>query len=416
MISINNFFKFPLYLLLVLLPFWDVIVPLATRLSPSLFYVVGPIRYEIMIIFSLFSLVYSIKYKPKFKIFTFFLFVSYIIICIFSLLVSDASFILKLEAVKLQLLVILYSFSLYLMCDVKFIPNINVIKKIFYMQLILVVCFAVLEILDQNLLSIIYNRPLDKIQHIYYFSSQRVISLIGNPINLGAFILICISFNFNKFSTGKSNIGNYILFVLSGFVIYMTLSRLSLLAYGIVVLLVFYKKNKTAFYFMLVLSLISILSFMPSLNFTGVSAERMVSIFSVDTYMNNARVVNWNYALESFTSIFDYIFGIGFGYSNPSKEYMEMYGSFIVENTFFSIFIELGLFGVIIFIMIILRFYHLALDYYKVNGDFAFISFLMFFLLFSIGNDFHRNMPFSFYFWFFFCWLEIMKLNNKLER
>lgn len=415
MVSIIGFCRFSIYFLLIFLPFWDVIVPLFTRFSSSFFYIVGPVRYEIMIFFSLFFVASSIRYKSKVKILPLFFMLSYLSITILSLISSDAGFLLKVEAVKLQLIIVFYCFTLLLLSGSRVVLDISAIKKIFHYQLIIVVLVGFFEFFDQSILSLIYNKPREEIQHIQYFSSQRLISLIGNPINLGAFLLVCICFNLEKLTSKRISIKYWSLFSLSGFVIYMTLSRLSLIAYIFISILVFYRTNKVMFVISLVLGFLLFFLISPNVNFSGDSIERMISVLDMDTYEGNARVVNWNYALDKFKNAYDYLFGLGFGYSNPSKEYSEHYGSLIIENTFISIFIELGVIGFIMFLIIYLRFYYLSFNYYKIYKDFSFVAFLIIFSLFSIGNDFHRNMPFSFYFWFLYVWLEVKKCNvNRL--
>ncbi|WP_017221055.1 O-antigen ligase family protein [Moritella dasanensis] len=405
--KVSHSIKISSYFLFLILPFYDVFVPFFTRFTMSLFYIVGPIRYEVMFTFIFLSIILALQKGRVIKRFYFIFPLIFLLLCVFSLLLSSNDITLKLDAVKLQLIIFIYCFFLALVSKENVFLNLAVLKRIFNFQLLLVLFFGVVEYFNQSILTIIYNMPLDEIQHISYFSAQRLISLIGNPINLGAFVVVSLAFKSSWFIASGDNLKKCILILVCTFVVFFTLSRLSIIVFLLILSFIFYNKNLVLF---LCLSFFIIIFLFFSLSYVDVNLDymsRMLSIFNVSTYEENTRVLNWFSAFDRMDSLFLILFGLGFGSSNPSKEYMENLGSIIVENTFTSIFIDLGLFGLLIYLCIFLRFFFLSFRFYRSSGDLSLLAFLLTFLCFSMGNDFHRNMPFSFYFWYFYFYIEV---------
>lgn len=405
---------FPVTFLLIFLPFWDVIVPLSTKLSSVFFYVIGPVRYEVMIIASFFMIFLILRNRCIYVNFWKLLPIIYFIFCGLSLIYSDVNLILKLEAFKLQLIILVFCSLLSITIFYEQLISIVKIKKIFYYQLLLVLFVGFIEYLHQDILSFLYNKSLSEISHINYFTSKRLISLIGNPINLGAFIIVCLSFNLDFFIKKSNIILKIIIILLSFFVVYMTLSRLALISFVILLIMILRYRNIGLLIISLGMLITLLILIIPYVNVTDSSFERMVSVLNFDTYKENLRVIHWGIAFSDFNSWFDYLFGLGFGISNPSQEYMNLYKSFVIENVFVSVFIENGIIGLSLFLLILCRYIYTAKLFYKKTKDPSFICFILMFIVFSFGNDFHRNMPFSFYFWMFYVWLEVYlsKINK----
>jgi len=398
------------------LPFWDVFVSQFLKISNQLFYVVGPIRYEIMILIILIGILYIIKYLKVYKSKNLIFIFLYLTFMVFSTFLTSHNFLLTIEGIKLQFLLILYIFFLSILINknISKLPTIEIINKIFLFQLISVILIALLELYNQNILVFLYNKPLEDIPHISFFSFQRLISIIGNPINLGAFILVTLAFQINLYTNKNNFFAKYTLFILAGLVVLLTLSRLALIVFIVFVLILVIIKGRKGVILLLIIIIISSIIYLLFLDIElGKFGSRIFGILDSNVVLNNSRLDNWTIAFSQIDGIINFMFGFGLGQSNPSSELVENHGAFMIENAFVSVFIDLGLSGLVIYIAIFLRFVYLSISYYNLTKNPSFIIFIFIMFIFSLANDFHRNMPFSFYFWFFLVWLEISNLNLR---
>jgi len=335
---------------------------------------------------------------------------------VFSTFLTSHNFLLTIEGIKLQFLLILYIFFLSILINknISKLPTIEIINKIFLFQLISVILIALLELYNQNILVFLYNKPLEDIPHISFFSFQRLISIIGNPINLGAFILVTLAFQINLYTNKNNFFAKYTLFILAGLVVLLTLSRLALIVFIVFVLILVIIKGRKGVILLLIIIIISSIIYLLFLDIElGKFGSRIFGILDSNVVLNNSRLDNWTIAFSQIDGIINFMFGFGLGQSNPSSELVENHGAFMIENAFVSVFIDLGLSGLVIYIAIFLRFVYLSISYYNLTKNPSFIIFIFIMFIFSLANDFHRNMPFSFYFWFFLVWLEISNLNLR---
>ena len=236
-----------------------------------------------------------------------------------------------------------------------------------------------------------------------------------NPINFGAFLVLFFLVIHYYYDRRKfSFVIYYILTVLVFILVIGSLSRLALLAMILVLLfLYFYKSSilKLSFFaFFIFLSIVYLINFVEIDNVMS----RIETIFVLTTYTENARVNNWVFAISQL-DLYQYLWGRGIGASSPDSSIVAVTSALPVENAFVSVFLQYGLIGLIMIFLIIIRFLYVGYSLIGINsavGKFV-IGFILFFISTSLGNDFFRNSPFVFYFWFFYVYFEIVYARRE---
>jgi len=295
------------------------------------------------------------------------------------------------------------------------LPNFDTLSNIIIIQGAILVIFALFELNNQAILEIAYRRPLESIPHIHWFSINRLISFAINPINLGALVIIFLSFLYFKLLQKRSTFIKVIFIsflILSLIVISGTLSRSSLLTYLIVVFLMvhFYFNNplyRIILYSVLCAAAIGIITYLSYTYDLSLYFKRFVDLFTIAEYSDNARVFNWINAFSQMNYL-DMLWGKGIGISTPSGELGLLYGGIMIENSFISHFLEFGFIGFILYLAVFARYFYLIkiLKKFNENISVTLFIFLIIFILFSMGNDYNRNLPFNIYFWFLYAYLE----------
>lgn len=417
--SINLLIKYLLVLLLLLLPSWAVI-------SAQVSYLVGfdqlvtSSRY--LIIFSCILLCVIGLLFSDFKLIYSFGFFALLFYTFYSLahLIGDTEPILLFEGFRHEVLFVILGFSLLIYGlsneSVSYLPRLNVV---FYTVLIngfFAISFAVWQFFDINILEILYRKPLEDIGNLTLAIGYRLTSTMVNPINFGAFLVLFYLVIHYFYEERK--IGFFIYLILSIFIIVLvvgSLSRLALLALIFVLtLLYFYKASLLKMFvpvFMIFLFVIYVVNYVD----LGLLNSRFETIFTLSTFTENARVNNWFLAVSSL-DLYQYLWGRGIGASSPDSSVVSVSSAQAIENGYISIFYQYGLFGFIMAFIIFLRFIYVGYSLVKINaavGKFV-IGFILFFFAMTLGNDFFRNSPFVFYFWFFYVYFEIVYTRRQL--
>ncbi|HFG2194982.1 TPA: O-antigen ligase family protein, partial [Vibrio cholerae] len=277
------------------------------------------------------------------------------------------------------------------------------IKSLFYSGFP-VLSIGLIELFDPKIISILYGVDKSSMSNVTLAIGDRLISTLGNPINLGIYMcfFICSSY----FLAKKADVFYYwiifwILFGLTSLVIFFTLSRLAFLTLIILFLYIgidgWRSRNKTT---LSVISILVLLIFPKLLSVLLSNSDifsRFYDMLELTTFSENSRISNWEVALKNLDSFIKMIWGLGIGASNPTSGS----GGILVENSLLTILIEFGLIGLTMYISIVFSMYFRANDSHFFEKEYSvfFNMFLITFFVMSIGNDVNRNFPFVFYFW-----------------
>lgn len=419
---INNKF---LVLIFILFPFWEIItlqLNYFTKLPVSFF---TSLKY-LLVFIPIFLFMLQIFEGNRIVLRKEAGLMSIYILYVFFHIVGSANIFLKMDAIKFEFLFPFFTLLYFHNSIDNDKDYIDFLIKVIFYQGIITLFLAVLEYLNQEVLTIIYRQSLDEIPHIHWFNIPRLISTAGNPINLGATLCVWIASYIYMVKKKYFKILNVLFplaLLLSLFVVSMTLSRTSLIVYVFVVLFSFLIGIKGWFNKILFLSLIGgtgiliISVFLQGIDIAFLF-DRFGNLLEGNEYTKNARVINWNYAVSSMDTI-EYIWGKGIGASTPNGEYVTKYNGYMIENGYMSTFINYGIIGVCFYVTIIIRFYYLSLKIKKRNealGLFL-ILFLIVYTLFNTSNDYNRNLPYMLYFWCFYILAEIEQIKiNQISR
>ncbi|MDV2343567.1 O-antigen ligase family protein [Vibrio cholerae] len=277
------------------------------------------------------------------------------------------------------------------------------IKSLFYSGFP-VLSIGLIELFDPKIISILYGVDKSSMSNVTLAIGDRLISTLGNPINLGIYMcfFICSSY----FLAKKADVFYYwiifwILFGLTSLVMFFTLSRLAFLTLIILFLYIgidgWRSRNKTT---LSVISILVLLIFPKLLSVLLSNSDifsRFYDMLELTTFSENSRISNWKVALKNLDSFIKMIWGLGIGASNPTSGS----GGILVENSLLTILIEFGLIGLTMYISIVFSMYFRANDSHFFEKEYSvfFNMFLITFFVMSIGNDVNRNFPFVFYFW-----------------
>lgn len=419
MLSLVNIEKFMINSRLLIIficiffPLWEVLQSQMNFYLHIPIFVIGIIKYTILLmLITILSI--ELMYKQVLIVKNYALLVGIYTIYIFLHILGDTNPMLIFDGLRYEFI---YPFivTLILMNKNSSLPNLNLLINIIIIQGVILVTLALFELNNQSILEIVYRRPLEDIAHIHWFSINRLISFAINPINLGALtviFMICLYYKLLEIRNIFMTIIFVIFLILSFIVISGTLSRTSLLTYSLIIFLMFhfYVKNplyKTLLYISLFLITSIVIIYLNNNYDLSLYIKRFGNLFSSNEYTENARVLHWLHAF-SLMNYLDMIWGFGIGKSTPSAELGSLYGGVMIENSFISNFIEFGLIGFWIYVIVYIRYLYLIKILNRYNKNLSIFLFLFFitFILFSLGNDFNRNLPFNIYFWFFYAYLE----------
>ncbi len=302
------------------------------------------------------------------------------------------------------------------------------LAKIVVLQAAVVSAVAIVEILHPDIRYLLYGSYYEEMKYILSipgFSNVRSASTLGNPINLGVFLLFAlVNAAYLAASRGGRNRRLAILAVclacLGGIV--LTLSRTAYLILGIlalVQLLASLQSRKLSVTTITLIGLVAaaVVAGLPWLWETfgeslGHAQQRLSMLAELGSFSEDPRVENWRRFLAAWSDNWvSMIWGAGLGLSNSAGKD----GTFIVENSFVSILGELGLVGLILYLLILasmLRNWLVLTDLGRQSPEIRkearyFGNFLVLFLVCSLSIDAYRNSPFSAYFWILFAYGEL---------
>ncbi|MDB2084885.1 MAG: O-antigen ligase family protein [Clostridium paraputrificum] len=280
------------------------------------------------------------------------------------------------------------------------------IKKIFFIQIMILICGSLLEmIMGEKFLRIIYKGYYERL-HINLLGQEglRLVSFVGNPINLS--LILCVGLAYFLFV--YSGITRYFLIPLIIAVILLSFSRTSYLIAGIIILIyIIYSMNKIKNIIKMIISILGILIFGSLIFNSSYLTEKSsfvskrVETINIKTLSENIRVDNWNrYLNETFKDNILYMsWGGGLGTSNSDSS-QKTDSVYIVENSYISILGEMGIIGLVFYLTIIIITLKKIIKLSKYNIEYR--VFLSIYLGLCIGsgfNDLYVNNPFSQYFW-----------------
>ncbi|HCV02439.1 MAG TPA: hypothetical protein DG048_07330 [Pseudoalteromonas sp.] len=282
----------------------------------------------------------------------------------------------------------------------------NTIFYIILSQSVVISMVALTEFYDDSIISFLYGIPKYQMNHVDLAAGQRVISTLGNPINLSGYMVFSYLIAFYLYTNDKvGSISFYILTATFLLVTFLTLSRLGLIAFLSVLLLsnmFFLRARNAILLFSLIFISILYLIFDGGFLLRNFDVEllfsRFFNLLDSGTYLENARIRNWFYAFQLIETPFDFFWGKGLGVSNSDINK----GGVLIENSFITYIVEVGLIGLLFLALLI--FYTIS-KIWQTNSIKSFGNFLLlyiiFFIVMSLGNDFVKNFPFVFYFWVF---------------
>jgi hypothetical protein len=413
-------FKIILISLLVICPF----IPM---LSSKLSFLINPLSIIIsgykeivqLCLFLLLILIFSIFKRLKFKSFPSFvllIFSFYSAFHFFGYMPANLIF----DGYRYQVGYILI-FTLLCMLPIehsKFGIDVQLLSKIIIFQFVIVATIGVIEFFYPDIIYILYGVNKSDMAHVTMAGGFRLISVFVNPINFGIFL--CVSFSaIYYFALSKNTKFYWLLFwflwMVCLFLIFFTLSRLALITFLVQTLIVVIANLRrlevVSTFFVCVFSLFVIPSLFVFLNDFEHLLSRVENLVNSDTYTSNSRVSNWVTAISYLDNIFYFLWGLGVGASNPNIDSV----GFMIENSYVSIFIELGAIGLVLFLIISsVVFYRLlfALNVSMETLGFLILFFISFYFM-SLGNDLNRNFPFNFYFWYCVCYVfSVIKVKR----
>jgi len=191
-----------------------------------------------------------------------------------------------------------------------------------------------------------------------------------------------------------------------------SLSRLAVIA--LLFLIVFLHIHKVSFLslfgFAFVLSVLCFGFFVLYVDGLGFAPilSRFENLFVLSTYTENERVANWVAAINSMQP-YEFIWGRGIGASSPDSSVFAVTSARPIENSYITIYYQYGFIGLLLFLALLIRFFYIGAAIGKVDKALGrlVISCALFFFIMHFGNDFVRNLPFSFYYWFLYVFFEL---------
>lgn len=402
---------------LITFPFWEVGTAQLRYFAGVPESALGAAKYGILL-FSLLLAFSSASINRFFAIRSYIYFAAIYVLYTTLHFVSSTQAPLMLEGFRLELLLPLIAVFIAASNDDSAVTP-EQFTAIVKFQGYVVATFALWQLFDIRILEILYRKPTDQIPHLSWFSLPRLISLIGNPISLGAFMsiwLVAVWHSTELAHVGKPRSGGrrghavLVASAIGALVTVMTLSRTSLIAYLAVALSVLShgsSKRKLLAVILPTTAIFGITLLMTSDIDTDVVFKRFGNLGNIEEYSGNLRVSNWGAALKDLEGV-NFFWGLGIGHSTPSEELAEKYNGAIVESAFVSQLVNYGIVGLALYTTIIIRFARCALIIFRENAGNGKMLMLMVFIhcFFGMANDFHRNQPFSLYFWLLYLYAE----------
>lgn len=424
----------PIYILVFLLPFLPLlreIVPIELGKNYTL---IGFSKEFLIILFIYSSLAYLFITQPnlvmnwRIGILLLFLFYGF-----FHIVITTASFSNAINNFRLLFLnVVLCAAIMFLHLNSKIFPNQKAIFNLILYSAVFVSLFGLYEkFIEPNIIDLYkltYPTVLKNLG-IPGFERVRIASTLGNPINLGLFVVVgFISAVYIMETSNKKApyIFGFLCMLLFAFVSLLTLSRTAYGSFLIsIIIYIFFKilsvkKLQNKFLFLSLGLLFFTLIYIVINKIGGMIWLRLFQSVDVETLHADPRIEQWRPLLKDlFEWPFNFLWGFGLGNSGTSG----LSGDFkYIENSFISIFYELGIIGLLLFCFILLCYLSNTINLFKRKNKekqllgFVLFAYLAVFVFASLFMDAYVNNPFGFYFWLFFALSNIaVTVSNQAE-
>lgn len=416
LISINNVISFLLYTF-----FW------AIGINPLISYYFKINELHILIIiFMLLLLMLSLLKKKKIKINIICLFLfMYFFSIILSLSNIDFNIIFILKILSYRFLFPIFFLLLFLVIDSR--KRIDLIGyKVIKLINILCIIMGLFALIEKNNPEIIYKFYGENLTpHLTLLingkRTSRLISLIGNPINLGFYMGIGISSAITLIIINLKKSKIIILFevlciILFSYVMFFTYSRSAILTTVVICITLFilYSKNssiKNKFIILFFASFICL--FLLNIIFNVESINSRFNSISLEHYFKNTRFIRAYTAFNQGTSFMELIFGHGISTNNNSSAY-------VFELGYASLLYESGILG---FITVILSYLKGILSGIKFNKNnlkdkFTYVNYFYIAIIISglagmFVEDLYMQQPYNIFLWFSTIFLVVREQDCK---
>ncbi|MEZ9322784.1 O-antigen ligase family protein [Vibrio sp. 10N.286.51.E5] len=370
------------------------------------------IKDVIWAIIVLFSFAYTIRVSKKevdLPLLVLFVYLLYYCFHLYSYVpFSDAINGIRYNVPNIVLVVLL----LNLARNDRFVYDVNLFAKLIIILGALQALIGLVEFFYADIIGVIYGVDKEQMNHVTLAAGFRLISLFRNPINYGIFLNFSLASLLYFRLKGKVGLLIFIvIYLLILFNIFFTLSRMALVSSTLLTLLFFiYRLRKQPIKYAFFFSILMFFAFSMVVYFYHMILaldlkviERVAGIANIETYTENIRVLHWIDAIKHMDNVFYQLLGLGAGVSIPGDS-----RGFNIENSYVTIFVELGYLGLTLFLVVLLNFFYRLCYVRDIDCQFYIMSLMLVFLVMSTTNDMIRNYPFSFWFWmtFYFCYCQ----------
>lgn len=326
-------------------------------------------------------------------------------------IISTATPLQALTSFRHEFLFTIFALVLYRLCRIGVLQTASIqriFSKILALNLIVVVLIGYFEIANKEILEILYGeQAMNLVTGIPGIPQIRSVSTLENPINFALFLTLCVTY----FSATAPRVTARHIFIAAAALplLLATFSRIFVVLYSLILitLLVRYYIRST------IVGKISLGALVIAATITALNAISSTA-HEIDIYeliearieqtvdgiqsRDDPRFDNWDAAFKYLNSfpVVGPIGGLGLGVSNPGN--FEQ-GQFRIENSFLTIYLQLGVLGLLLFLMPTGMAILLILKKKMPAEGGRSLAIVLIILLGGLTNDSHRNMPFSFYLW-----------------
>lgn len=306
----------------------------------------------------------------------------------------------------------------------KFKIGLNVIKIINAVSVIFS-AFALIEFYNPSLIYSLYNNVTT---HLNLFLadggvSTRLVSLAGNPINLGFYLVLGLGSSFtllflNQRKSQLYSLYHLIMIALFLYVLFYTYSRgamlLALVIIVIILLLTFREKgtlNKITVIFLFSILIFGTVYLLGS----SLALSSRVTQINLQSFTSNLRFQTASNAFNKDTSVLQYIFGHGITAISDSYSYVFEFG-------YASLLYESGIIGFVSVIgSFILGIFNGLKKMKYLNSSQKDIATFYIAVIFSglagmLVEDVYMQQPYSIYLWFSTMFLASLNFNTKTKN
>lgn len=326
-------------------------------------------------------------------------------------IISTATPLQALTSFRHEFLFAILALVLYRLCRIGVLQTASIqriFSKILAFNLTVVILVGYFEIANKEVLEILYGeQAMNLVTGIPGIPQIRSVSTLENPINLALFLTLCVTY-FSA-TAPRVTIRHLLIAAVSLPLLLATFSRIFVVLYSLILIAVLFRYFiRSSIAGKISLGALAIATTITALNAIS-SAKHEIDIYeaiearvqqTLDGIQSrdDPRFENWESAFRSLHSfpVVGPVGGLGLGVSNPGN--FEQ-GQFRIENSFLTIYLQLGLLGLILFFIPIGMATLLTLKGKMPAEGGRTLAIALVILIGGVTNDSHRNMPFSFYLW-----------------